>query len=101
MIVVVAGKNKPNYALLAFIPTLLFLALDAYYLGMEKGFRNAYDVFVRKIHNGTLTPDDLYCVKPNGKTSVLQYDALKSFSIWGFYGLLSMLILFSWFVVLT
>ena len=70
ILVVVADKDKPNYALLALIPTFLFLALDAYYLALEKGFRNAYDAFVSKVHDGTLTAADLYAVKPVGQTEM-------------------------------
>lgn len=55
ILVVVADKKKPDYALLALIPLILFMALDAYYLAMEKGFRNAYNSFIRRLHAGTLT----------------------------------------------
>ena len=93
IIVVIADKNKPNYALIALIPTFLFVALDAYYLAMEKGFRNAYNQFVKKIHDGNLTTEDLFSVRPVGKMSQLQLEALKSFSVWGFYSVLALLIL--------
>tara|TARA_Y100000294_G_C8529053_1_gene326165 strand:- start:131 stop:433 length:303 start_codon:yes stop_codon:yes gene_type:complete len=49
VLVIVAGKRNPDFALIALIPTFLFLALDAYYLAMEKGFRNSYNSFVKKI----------------------------------------------------
>lgn len=93
ILVVVADKSKPDYALLALIPNLLFLALDAYYLAMEKGFRNAYNAFVKKVHNGELEAEDLYSVQPIGGGSRLQLDALKSFSVWGFYVVLMLLVL--------
>lgn len=92
ILVVVADKDKPDYALLALIPTLLFLSLDAYYLAMEKGFRNAYNAFVRKVHDGTLVPDDLFSVRPLGGTSQLQWQAFRSFSVWGFYLVLAAMI---------
>jgi hypothetical protein len=95
IIVVIADKNKPNYALIALIPTFLFGALDAYYLAMEKGFRSAYNEFVQKIHDGSLTTEDLFSVRPKGKPSQLQLEALKSFSVWGFYSVLALLILFA------
>lgn len=101
ILVVVADKNKPDYALLALIPTLLFLALDTYYLAMERGFRNSYNSFVRKIHDGSLTLDDLYLVHPKGETSQLQIEALKSFSVWGFYIVLGLLIIIARLYVLT
>ena len=40
VLVIVADKGKPDYAYISFIPILLFLFLDAYYLALEKGFRN-------------------------------------------------------------
>lgn len=94
ILVVVADKDKPNYALIALIPTALFSALDVYYLAMEKGFRNSYNAFVKKTHSGALTADDLFFVRLSGKTSSLLWEACKSFSIWGFYiGLAVMIIL--------
>jgi hypothetical protein len=75
------------------IPLILFLALDAYYLAMKKGFRNAYNSFVRKLHDGTLKADDIYSVKPVGSQSALQIEALKSYSVWGFYLVLMAMVL--------
>ncbi|MCX5782443.1 MAG: hypothetical protein NT145_07050 [Elusimicrobia bacterium] len=100
ILVLVADKGKPNFAFLAFIPTLLFLALDVYYLALEKGFRNAYNTFIKKIHNKTLTAEDLFSVVPEGNQSILQIEAMKSFSVWGFYLVLSVLILLAKVIVL-
>jgi len=101
VLVIVADKGKPNFAFLAFIPTLLFLALDTYYLALEKGFRNSYNSFVKKVHGGNLTPEDLYSVVPEGNQSALQIEALKSFSVWGFYVVLGLLIGLARWLVLT
>jgi hypothetical protein len=92
VLVVVADKEKPSYALLAMIPTILFFALDAYYLAMEKGFRNAYNSFVKRLHSGSLSREDLYAVKPEGATPRLLVEAIRSFSVWGFYPTLVVLI---------
>lgn len=100
ILVVIADKNKPDYAFIALIPTFLFVALDAYYLAMEKGFRNAYNQFVKKVHDGTLQTEDLFLVRPEGGASKLQWEALKSFSVWGFYSVLAMLILIARSVIL-
>src|SRR2546426_12383360 len=51
ILVIVANKDKPDYTWLAAIPTFLFLALDAYYLSLERGFRNSYNTFVGRLHN--------------------------------------------------
>jgi len=92
ILVIVADKGKPNFAFIALIPTLLFLALDAYYLALEKGFRASYNDFVRKLHSGKARVEDLYAVAPKGNESKHQIEALKSFSIWGFYATLLILI---------
>lgn len=91
ILVIVADKGKPNYAFIALLPTILFLTLDAYYLAIEKSFRATYNEFVRKVHSGTATALDLYSVAPTGNLSKHQISALRSFSVWGFY--VSLLIL--------
>lgn len=92
ILVIVADKGKPNYAFIALLPTILFLALDAYYLALEKAFRAAYSEFVQKVHSGTATTSDLFAVAPSGNMTGHQVSALKSFSVWGFYVALLLLI---------
>lgn len=92
ILVIVADKGKPNFAFIALVPTLLFLALDAYYLAMEKAFRASYADFVKKLHSGVAKAEDLYAVTPLGSYSKHQFEALKSFSVWGFYTTLFVLI---------
>lgn len=92
VLVIVADKGKSEYAYIALLPTLVFAALDAYYLALEKAFRSAYNDFVVKIHRRKLTEKDLYSVKPKGKLSELQIESIKSFSVWGFYLSLAILV---------
>lgn len=92
ILVIVADKGKPQYAWLALIPTILFLVLDAYYLGLERGFRNAYNAFIKKLHEQTLQPEDLFVVVPQGGVLRLFFLSLLSFSVWPFYGTLAGLI---------
>ncbi len=92
ILVIVADKGKPNFAYIALLPTFLFLALDAYYLALEKSFRASYNDFVRKVHAGQAVPDDLFAVQPKGSESAHQRAALASFSVWGFYGTLAVLL---------
>ena len=50
-ILVAVGVNGTlSYAWLAFIPTFLFLFLDANYLALERDFRHSYNAFVCKLH---------------------------------------------------
>lgn len=92
VLVIVADKGKPEYTWIALLPTIVFAALDAYYLALEKGFRNSYNDFIAKLHNKTLTTEDLYSVSPKGSISRLQFQAMKSFSVWGFYVSIAVLI---------
>ncbi len=92
ILVIVADKGKPNYAFIALLPTLLFLALDAYYLALEKAFRSSYNDFIKKLHLHTVSPEDLYAVTPTGSISKHQLAALRSFTVWGFYFSLALLI---------
>lgn len=92
VLIIVADKGKPDYAYIAFLPTLVFAALDAYYLALEKAFRNSYSEFISRLHNKALTEADLYSVAPKGNMSALQWESFKSFSVWGFYASLAVLI---------
>ena len=92
VLVIVADKGKPDFAFIALIPAFLFLALDAYYLALEKAFRESYVEFVKKIHSGVASAEDLYTIAPKGNHSKHQIAALKSFSVWGFYVTLFVLI---------
>jgi len=59
---------------------------------LEKAFRNSYNDFIAKLHSKRLTETDLYSVAPKGNLSHLQWESLKSFSVWGFYLSLAALI---------
>lgn len=85
VLVIVADKSKAQYAWIAVIPTVLFFALDAYYLALEKGFRDSYNHFIDKLHRGEVRPGDLYSVVPSGSLARQFWKALRSFSVWPVY----------------
>lgn len=99
ILVIVADKGKPDLAWICIIPSIMFASLDIYYLALEKGFRNSYSAFIKKLHDGNLKPEDFYSVMPLGKQSSHQIDAIKSFSVWGFYSFLIILVAFARTVV--
>ena len=99
VLVLVARTEKPEYALIALVPALLFLILDTYYLALERAFRESYNAFVRKLGSDELTPVDLYRVGPSGSVSGHFMASLKSFSIWPFYPTLAMIILVVWWAL--
>lgn len=92
ILALIADKEKPELAWLAVIPTALFLALDAYYLALEKACRDSYNSFVEKLHGGQARLEDVFLVAPEGEMSLHQLRALASFSVWGFYSSLALLI---------
>jgi len=85
ILVFVADKGKPQYILIAIIPTILFFVLDAYYLALEIRFRNSYNEFIEKLHNSKVVTSDLYAVLPKGNQLKIFFVALFSFSVWPFY----------------
>ena len=97
VLVLVARTGEPKHALIALIPTLLFLFLDSYYLALERAFIKAQNEFVTKLHKGELAPTDIYKVIPIGMGSRLVVRCLLgSISILPFYVLVVATILVSW-----
>jgi len=93
----VAEAEKPELFVVPMLPIVLFAALDAYYLGLERQFRRAYSSFARKLHDGTATVDDAFVLSPptSWRTTLSDgFDAVFSFSVWPFYSGLALLLLF-------
>lgn len=101
ILVIVADKGRPQYALIALIPTALFLVLDAYYLALERGFRDSYRTFIEKLHQDRVSAADLYAVTPAGSLAKGFFCALLSFSIWPFYLTLLVMIVVAMRLVLS
>lgn len=92
VVVIIADKGKPEFVWISVIPILLFLFLDSYYLGLEKRFRQKYNEFIGKLHDGSASVEDLYIVTPGQGIKVfLSVTGLSliSLSVWPFYGLLA------------
>jgi hypothetical protein len=87
-VVAASQANHPRILSVAALPTLLFCLLDAYYLGLERRFRECYNTFVKKLHNGTASADDVFLLEAKltfpGFFKELG-PAILSFSIWPFY----------------
>lgn len=93
VMVVAAEKTLPALTYLAFLPICVFLLLDAQYLALEKGFRDSYATFVRRLHEDNLRPADLYEIRTSAGGFNRLLDALTSFSILLFYPPLALLAL--------
>lgn len=100
VLVLVARTEEPQYALIALVPTLLFLVLDSYYLALERAFIKSQNAFVSKLHKGELEPGDVYRVTPKGMGLPLVVRCLGSVSIWLFYPLVAATILLAWWFII-
>ena len=96
ILIVGAGMTAFDQLWIAYVPLVLFLGLDMYYLALERRFRASYNAFLRKLRSGDVTASDLYQVKPAGSPFTSWVAALTSFSIWPFYLVLAGLIAFVW-----
>ena len=99
-LVLVARTGEPQHALIALVPTLLFLFLDSYYLALERAFIKSQNMFVDKLHKGTLKSTDVYRVAPTGMGLVLVGRCLGSVSIWLFYPLVAIMVLLGWLLII-
>lgn len=86
-VLVLAGRTaEADHTLIALIPTALFWVLDAYYLGLERGFRDSYNAFVEKIHRAEVSVADIYPVVPTGSpTGRFLWSLVRSFAVMPFY----------------
>ena len=100
-LVLVARTGEPQHALIALVPTLLFLFLDSYYLALERAFIRSQNAFVGKLHRGELESADIYRVIPSGMGLPLIMRCLfGSVSIWPFYLLVALTILLTWLLII-
>ncbi len=95
VIVIIADKGTPGYVWISVVPIILFFLLDAYYLGLERRFRDVYNGFIKKLHAGTATVEDVFIVtlgKGAWKTLSTTFSAFLSVAVWPFYGLLALML---------
>lgn len=85
------GQDKPAVSnSIIYLPLIPFLFLDAFYLGLEKKYIKEYnDVFTGEIGgNETIKRSVWY------EQFVNTIKSLLSFSVWGFYVLIGLILLF-------
>ena len=101
VLVLVARTGEPQHALIALAPAVFFWILDSYYLSLERGFRDSYSAFVRKLHRAEAEAAELYRISPGRWTVGRFLWALsRSFSTLPFYLVITGTILLAWrFVV--
>lgn len=95
IIVIVADKGKPNYVYISAVPIVLFFLLDAYYLALERQFRDVFDDFIGKLHSGKATLKDVFLIQPRAgltTSSIRIIQAGCSIAVWPFYSLLAIML---------
>ena len=101
ILVLVARTGKADHALIALAPTVLFYILDAYYLSLERGFRQAYGSFVHQLHEGRGAASGLFTVAPVGSIPRGTLWAMfRSFSVPPFYAIVVATVLLAWLLIL-
>ncbi|MXY21885.1 MAG: hypothetical protein F4Y49_11190 [Dehalococcoidia bacterium] len=101
ILVLVARTGKADHILIALAPTVLFLVLDAYYLGLEQGFRASYNAFVAKVHKASVSTTDLFTVETSGPIPRHFLSAVfRSFSVLPFYVTVAATTVIAWQLVL-
>ena len=87
-----ATLGPPNAIWTLLIPLPALMLLDAYYLAHEREIHETHRKFLTGLHSGELTLRDLY--EPGTGQKGMEMGilrALKSFSVYGFYGPLAAL----------
>ena len=102
VLVLVARTGKSEHALIALAPTALLYVLDAYYLAIERGFRESYNNFVEDVHAGQPAyASEIYIVERHGSIAKGTLWAMfRSFSVLPFYLMVVITIILAWTLVL-
>ena len=99
ILVLGAGMTEFDHLWIAYVPLVLFLGLDMYYLALERRFRATYNAFLQKLRDGDVTAQDLFEITPAGAAAKSWLATLRSLSIWPFYLVLASVIAFVWWQV--
>ena len=91
-LVLIASMGDGTLAWLALIPVGALGFLDVYYLSLEQRFRNSYNEYVRKLHDGSLDPSEVFVIKPRGGAVRHIWRSTRSTSVLVFYAALVIVI---------
>lgn len=86
--------EKPNAALLGLLAITIFWLLDARYLFIERKFRDEFD----EVRLGDWGIQPTFEIRPKGKIFCPYVCSLFSWSIFGFYGLMTLLLVFAYYI---
>ena len=99
ILVLGAGMTEFDHLWIAYVPLVLFLGLDMYYLALERRFRATYNSFLQKLRSGDVTAEDLFEIAPAGSAARSWFATLGSIAIGPFYLVLAGVIAFVWWQV--
>ena len=99
ILVLGAGMTEFDHLWIAYVPLVLFLGLDMYYLALERRFRESYNAFLQELRSGNVTARDLFKITPAGSAAKAWIATLGSIAIWPFYVVLAGVIAFVWWQV--
>ncbi|MCB1307413.1 MAG: hypothetical protein KDK30_04505 [Leptospiraceae bacterium] len=88
--------DRPVYAAVAFLPTLVFWGLDGYFLRQEILYRKLYDWVIA---NRLTSAESVYDLKPQTrfKSDVSSWLCVTfSGTLWPFYGMVLLLVVIYW-----
>ncbi len=97
-VLVLGSRTAGNSMLIAMIPIVLFCYIDSYYLALEHQFRRAYDTFLDRVDDHTISTAEFYRLTPPHITWAGMRRACASQAIWPFYAGLFVLSLGLWAV---
>ncbi|MCY4474555.1 MAG: hypothetical protein OXC83_03875 [Chloroflexi bacterium] len=86
-------------AWIALVPTVLFWLLDSYYLALERGFRESYNVFVKRFHARELKEGEVFMIAPSGSVPRQVLSCQKLFAIWPFYIAMVLVVAVLWMLL--
>ncbi|MUG77241.1 hypothetical protein [Commensalibacter melissae] len=91
---ILASNKQISNCKYAVFPIITCWILDAYYLCIERAFRNKYEIFIEKLHSHNLQSTDLYNLKRDNITYYRMLKAFFSLSVILFYPFLIFFCLF-------
>ena len=65
VLVLALDKSKPETMLVALVPIGFLLLLDAYYLSLERDFRDIYNNFVADLSTGAAKESSVFVIAPD------------------------------------
>lgn len=99
LLILAADKRRPELMVTLAVPIVLFALLDAYYLGLERLFRQGCCNFVKRVHEGSATVTEVFVIQPPGTRGEVvraTFGSFLSFAVGPFYLLMAGMVAVAW-----